>query len=288
MNHPIQPVHTPRFSEVIDGQPHEIGTGFTARHFSEEMFGTSMDPLLMVDHFVMTAPTFAPHLHAGMSAVTVMFEDAQGDFINRDSLGNTVALRAGDTYWLAAANGAVHEERPAEGARVHALQLFVNLPARLKHEPARTLHVQRDSVPILAGDRHRVRVVLGHSGAVNGAQGTPEPITLLDGHLLPGGRFEHLLPTGHQAWIYAVSGNLEIAIAGERRAVAPGQAITLSAGASAAIALQASEAAHFVLIAARPISEAFVKYGPLVMSTEAEVRSTLESHARGEFGRVPA
>src|SRR5215469_15411680 len=130
-----------RLGRIVSATTQTIGSGFAAHHFSEEMFDGSMDPLLMADDFVMTAPTFEAHLHAGISAVTAMFEDSVGDFLNRDTLGHNVALKAGDLYWLAAASGAAHEERPAEGARTHALQIFVNLPARLKTEPARALHV---------------------------------------------------------------------------------------------------------------------------------------------------
>ena len=141
----------PRLGETVLGEPHRIGSNFSAAHFSEEAFDGRMDPLLMVDHFVMTGPTFEPHLHAGISAVTVMFEDATGHFLNRDTLGRDVALEPGDLYWLAAASGAAHEERPAEGARVHALRVFVNLPARLKAQPARALHVRAADIPSLLG-----------------------------------------------------------------------------------------------------------------------------------------
>jgi hypothetical protein len=79
---------TRRIGKTTTGHPHEIGTGFSAIHFSEDMFGGDMDPLIMVDHFVMTEPTFEPHLHAGISAVTFIFEDAVGNFLNRDTLGN--------------------------------------------------------------------------------------------------------------------------------------------------------------------------------------------------------
>src|SRR5215467_368315 len=130
-----------RLGKIVSATAHEIGSGFAAHHFSEEMYGGSMDPLVMADDFVMTAPTFDPHLHAGISAVTAMFEDSTGEFMNRDTLGHNIALKAGDLYWLAAASGAAHEERPAPGARTHALQIFVNLPCRLKKEPARSLHV---------------------------------------------------------------------------------------------------------------------------------------------------
>lgn len=181
----------------------------------------------MVDHFVMTAPTFEPHLHAGISAVTAMFEDSTGDFLNRDTLGQDVALKPGDLYWLAAASGAAHEERPADGARVHALQIFVNLPARLKKEPARSLHVLGGDVPTLEGQGYRVRVLLGRSGDAVGAGGTPEEMTMLDGFLDRDAGFAHDLPEGRQAWIYAVSGRLIVRCDGADRVLETGTATTV-------------------------------------------------------------
>src|SRR5262249_27244858 len=161
---------------------------------------------LMVDHFVMTEPTFEPHLHAGISAVTAMFEDSLGAFLSRDTLGNNVGLMAGDLYWLTAASGVAHDETPESGARAHALQIFVNLPGRLKNDPARAFHVEADDIPIIRGQNHRVRVVLGRSGSAVGAEGTPEEMTMLDGFLGRDGEFSHRLPGERQAWVYAVSG----------------------------------------------------------------------------------
>jgi redox-sensitive bicupin YhaK (pirin superfamily) len=276
-----------RLGKVVTGVAHRIGNGFSAHHFSEDMFDGGMDPLLMVDHFVMTAPTFEPHLHAGISAVTAMFEDSVGSFRNRDSLGNRVSLKGGDLYWLAAANGAAHEETPEDGARVHALQVFVNLPARMKHCPARVLHVQAETVPVLEGDGYRVRVVLGTTGATSGADGTPEEMTLLDGFLADHGRFTHPLTEGRQAWIYAVTGRLLVRAGAEVRELEAGSATTVEAGSAAVIAFEATEPAHFVMTAARPIREPFVKAGPLIMSTADDVRRTLERYARGEIGRFP-
>ena len=271
----------------VAAKPRRIGRGFTARHFSEDMFGRQMDPLLMVDHFVMTEPTFGPHLHAGISAVTVMFEDSEGEFLNRDTLGQNIALKPGDLYWLAAASGAVHEEQPARGARTHALQIFVNLPARLKRKPARSLHVRAEDVPVLTGDGYRVRVLLGASHDVRGADGTPEEMTMLEGFLEPGARFSHLLPDGRQAWIYAVAGKLQVRLQDEQRLFEAGAALAVEAGEQAEISLEAGEPSHFVIMAAKPIREPFVKHGALVMSTAADVQRTLADYAAGRFGRLP-
>jgi redox-sensitive bicupin YhaK (pirin superfamily) len=278
---------TERLGNICVGSTHKIGDNFTARHFSEEMFGGRMDPLLMVDDFVMTGPTFDPHLHAGISAVTMIFEDSIGEFLSRDTLGHNVALRAGDLYWLAAASGAAHEERPADGARIHALQIFVNLPARLKKEPARALHVEANDAPVIEGDGYRVRVILGRSGDTVGADGTPEEMTMLDGTLGRGSRFSHKLMEGRQAWIYAVSGDLTVRAALEQRVLAAGGATTVAAGDETEILLEGSAGAHFVLMAARPIREPFIKHGPLVMSSVADVQRTLAGYARGQFGHIP-
>jgi redox-sensitive bicupin YhaK (pirin superfamily) len=69
--------------------------------------------------------------------------------------------------------------------------------------------------------------------------------------------------------------------------LAAGTATTVGAGPEIEILLRSVEKAHFVLTAAKPIREPFVKYGPLVMSTEADVRRTLAYYAEGKFGRIP-
>lgn len=241
-----------RLGEVVSAIRREIGDGFTSLNFSEEQFGRDMDPLTMVDHFIMTEPTFAPHLHVGMSVLTALFEDAQGGFLSRDTLGRNIVLKPGELYWLTAAMGAVHEQRPERGARAHGLQIFVDLPDRLKATPSHALHVRADAVPVLAGAGYRVRVVLGASGGATGAQGAPQGMTLLDGSLSGGGRFLHHLPLGRHAWIYAVSGDLTVRCHGEQRLLAAGQATSIGAGLATDITVESTAPAHFVLLAAMP------------------------------------
>ena len=238
-----------RLGAVVAAARREIGDAFSSLHFAEDQLGREMGGLMMVDHFVMTAPTFAPHLHVGMAVVTALFDDAHGELLNRDTLGRNIALKPGDLYWLTAAVGAVHEQRPGEGARAHGLQIFLDLPACFKSMPSHALHVRADEAPLLAAAGYRVRVLLGVSGDVAGAQGSPQEMTLLDGALQAGGRFVHQLPPGRHAWIYVVSGALTVGAQGEQRMVPAGHAISVGAGAAAGIGIEAVAAAHFVLLA---------------------------------------
>jgi redox-sensitive bicupin YhaK (pirin superfamily) len=217
----------------------------------------------------------------------MMFEDAAGGFFNRDTLGKRFALRAGDLYWLAAAGGAAHEEVPEAGARTHALQIFVNLPGRLKHGPAYSLLVRAEDVPVIEAPGHRVRVVLGQSGDIRGATGTPEPFTLLDVTLAPGGAFAHPLPSEEMAWIYVISGAVTLHSPAREHVIEEGRAISVRAGMDGLVRLEADTRAHAVLMAARPIREIFVKHGPVVMSTTADVRLALIDYADGRFGEMP-
>lgn len=87
-----------------------------------------LDPFLNLDDFTMSQPTFPPHPHAGFSAITYMFEDSPGAFVNRDSLGDRSLIEPGAFHWTQAARGMMHEEVPEHpGVRCHGLQMFVNL-----------------------------------------------------------------------------------------------------------------------------------------------------------------
>jgi len=72
------------------------GDGFSAKSYQHADFLGLMNPLIMVDHFVMSEPTFGTHSYVRLSAVTVLFKDSEGAFHNRDPLGNDIDLALGD------------------------------------------------------------------------------------------------------------------------------------------------------------------------------------------------
>ncbi len=241
-----------RFGAVVAGVPRTIGTGFTSLRFGGPMFERDTDPILMLDHFVMTGATFAPHLHQRITTITALFEDSLGSFHNRDTVGGSVVLEPGDLYRLAAGSGAVHEQRPGEGARIHALQIFVKLPCALHHNPPQASHVRRADVALLEGAGYRLRAVLGAEGGA-GMERTADEMALFDGVIHPGGRFTHHLPCDRKAWLYVISGQLELQVADSVCVLAAGQMTTVGAGAATRIAVRAAAACHFILITAEPV-----------------------------------
>ena len=281
------PLRAIELSTPTRAKPLHIGAGFEALSFKHEQFHGLMDPLVMVDHFTMTAPTFGAHPHAGMSAVSVLFEDSEGRFRSRDSLGNDLGLLPGDLYWLRAGRGAVHDEAPEPGARTHALQIFVNLPARMKHDAPDTLHVPAAAMPVIEGDGHRVRVALGETQGVIGASSPALPLTILDVQLQAGRGYTHDMPASHGAWLHVVHGDASVRIEGRTTQLAEHEAMALRAGsASAALEIRSHEGGQVVLLQGSPVDERFVQRGPFVMSTDDELSAVAADYAAGRLGSI--
>ena len=283
--------HTPvsrlDVTDPVSGRPIEIDSGFSALSFDHEQFGGLMDPLVMVDHFTMSEPTFGAHPHAGMSAVSVLFEDSRGLFHNRDSLGNDIDLEPGDLFWLKAGRGAVHDEGPRSGARTHALQVFVNLPAAAKRDAPDSLHVRAADMPELRGEDYRVRVILGHSNGVSGPTSPALPLTILDAQLEAGGAYVHQLPASHHAWIHAVRGSGQVSVGKTVRTLGPLSALAVSGGLEAtSLELRSEAGAQLVLIQGEPIREHIARRGPFVMNTCEELTAVAQAHAAGELGSI--
>ncbi len=280
-----------RVSSPVAGNELSIGTGFEAQSFRATELDAAMDPLVMVDHYVMTESTFGVHPHAGMSAVSLLFEDGEGRFHNRDSLGNNFDLQPGDLYWLKAGSGALHDEAPRPGSRIHGLQVFVNLPQRLRHDAPESLLVRRSAMPVVSGDNYRVHIALGSSNGVTGRSGLDSSMTILDGYVSEQGKFSHRISTHRNAWIHAIDGDLKVSVEGSLHTLKQGEALTVSSptdGPAAEIVLQSDSrgTAHFALFEAEPLNEPFVQKGPLVMGSSSEIEEAQAAYAAGRFGSI--
>jgi hypothetical protein len=282
-----------RFSQPVTRAPHAVGAHCDIRQFRHTDFGSAMSPLVLVDHYVMTGPTFELHPHAGMSAVTVLFEDTQGWMSSHDSVHTDHRIEPGDLHWTLAGKGIVHTQQPeGDDARLDGLQLFVNLPRRLKRiEPATMLLRARD-VPLIEGPGLRLRVLAGGLDGKTSPLLTPEPILIVDGCLDSGARTILPLPAGWNLWLYARSGkltahDLDAPQNDTGATLAPGEAVAISADETRAVELRPSAGAvKFVAIAGAAIDEPIVQMGPFVMNSREEAEQAMADFQAGKFGTV--
>lgn len=243
----------------------------------------------MVDHFVMSQPTFGEHPHAGMSAVSVLFEDSVGVFNSQDSLGNNDDLKPGDLYWLKAGRGATHDEKPVADGIAHGLQIFVNLPSKSKSDSPRAFHISSRDMPVIKSSDFRVRVVLGQSNDVVGQKSPCFPLTILDAYLNPKGHYKHKIQGDQSLWAYAVTGQISLSLEGMHFALSEGEAIAIHINTKQAEpSLAADDGAHAVLLQGAPIREQFVQRGPFVMSNSSELDAIVVAHKQGRLGSIKA
>jgi redox-sensitive bicupin YhaK (pirin superfamily) len=249
------------------------------------------DPFLLLDDFRSDDPAdyekgFPWHPHRGMETVTYVLK---GDAEHQDSLGHKGTIGPGDLQWMSAGSGIIHQEMPKGDAAgsMHGFQLWANLPAAKKMGDPQYRGITADAIPtvndpggavvkVIAGD------VRGVKGAVRDVSAEPE---YLDVALPAGATFTHPTTPGHTVFAYVIEGGAHFDDAGgplvaNRHLVSfhDGDAVAVRGG---------DRGARFLLISGKPLREPIAWAGPIVMNTQAELRTAFQELDQGKFIKHP-
>jgi quercetin 2,3-dioxygenase len=287
---------TRTLDHVINSQPTSDGAGVKLRRSLGSQRGLHVDPFLMLDEFYSDDPNdyiagFPPHPHRGFETVTYMLD---GHMRHEDHLGNRGDLGPGDVQWMTAARGIIHSEMPQQSeGRMRGFQLWLNLPAREKMKPAAYQDIPASRIPVVSLPKGgSVKVIAGQvelsggatAGPVNAgaAPHTTDPL-YLDVRLPAGSDFKLPLGAGRNAFLYVYEGSAEVGEGSAARAVPRRAAGVLSDG--DALELRAGpQGAQFLLLAAKPLREPVVQYGPFVMNTREEIEQAVADYRDGRLG----
>lgn len=217
---------------------------------------------------------FETHPHRGMQTVTIVLE---GALEHRDHTGAHGILRAGDVQWMTAGHGVLHSEMPHGDETAHTLQLWLNLPAKLKMMPARYQDQRLESTPVRMVPGGKVVVYAGRSHEVSHPHGSDYPMSLLDIRLGAGARLAQEVSTRDRGFVYVLDGRA--AIGGKD--VKKGEVAWFEPGEGSELALEAKEDLRGLLFAGEPIYEPAVAYGPFVMNTRQEIEQAFRDYQAG-------
>jgi redox-sensitive bicupin YhaK (pirin superfamily) len=252
-----------------------------------------LDPFLFLNHHgPQTYPPgnrglpFGPHPHRGFETVTFILD---GELAHRDSAGHESVIQAGGVQWMTAGSGLVHAELSPEdfrrdGGRLEILQLWVNLPARLKMTPPRYQGLQRDAIPALVCDQGRVKVnlIAGRWGGRTGPIHSLTDVFMSTIELAPGGRVGFGSLAGRNVFLYLARGTAAV----DGVAVAPWRLVELDLTGDT-VELAAEEEEAVVLFGhAEPINEPVVAHGPFVMNSREEIVQAIRDYQAGLFDAV--
>lgn len=272
--------------KIVQARKSTIGSGFTAFGINRENLGALIDPFLSLDQFLMSQPTFAAHPHAGFSAVTYMFEDSEGSFLNRDSLGGQIPISPGDLHWSQAGSGIIHEETPIEsGMDCHGIQMFVNLAAANKFVDPQAFHLASADVPVFQTDLGaRVRVLVGTAFGLTSPLPSLTEIAFLDVSLPPHTDFSHPVPLDHNAFVFVIQGAGYFGAIDQKLSIGDGGLFDRDGD---AIAVSTSDRGlQYIFCSGKPLNEPIYAQGPFVMNSAEQIRAVQMAYQTGKMGRI--
>lgn len=236
--------------------------------------------LLMEDKFEKGA--FDVHPHRGIETITYIID---GNINHYDSAtGGGGTLVKGDLQYMTAGRGVVHNESPADGERIHLLQLWVNLPCKDKMTAPRYQNLHARDMPVRQEEGAIIRVYSGSSGDVVSNTLNYTPVTFVEIILERGTSITQDLPGSYNGFIYVLEGSGTF---GENKVKAQkGQAMWLGAAEElkmSSIHVYADEKLRLVLFAGEPLMEPVVASGPFVMNTEEEIKQAYADYRNGKF-----
>jgi quercetin 2,3-dioxygenase len=286
------------------------GEGFPVRRAFAGVDLARLDPFVHMDQmgevdYGPGEPKGTPwHPHRGFETVTYIID---GTFRHQDSHGGGGLITNGDTQWMTAGAGILHIEAPPEelvvsGGLFHGVQLWVNLPARLKLTQPRYQDIRAGQVGLLssADGGALLRVIAGSfavasRGGLEGASPradtagpgiTHTPISLVHATVSAGAQVRLPWRPDFNALAYVLSGS---GFAGrDRRPVRMGQLAVFGAGEAITFAAGPQGDMDVLLLGGEPIREPVAAYGPFVMNTRAELVQAFEDYQAGRLGSVPA
>jgi redox-sensitive bicupin YhaK (pirin superfamily) len=287
----VNVMQTRTLKQIIKSIPATDGGGVKLLRSLGQSPSARLDPFLMLDEFSSMNPDdyiagFPDHPHRGFETVTYMLE---GHMLHQDHLGNRGDLKSGSVQWMTAGRGIIHSEMPQqESGRMRGFQLWVNLPAREKMKPAAYQDIQPEAIPLLAlKNGGQFKVIAGTAqtegrSVIGPVQGLSTEPLFLDVRLPAGGYFEHPVAQGHNAFVYLYEGLAEVGPIAEKRPLPPHAVGVLSEGDRVEVHA-GEEGAAFLILAAKPICEPVVQYGPFVMNTRDQIEQALADYRDGQL-----
>lgn len=298
---PAPPQRQRDVRRVVTAHTQLEGAGFTVHRPFPSAELRHADPFLLLDQMGPTAyepyqAKGAPwHPHRGFETVTYMLD---GTMVHHDSNAGGGVISEGDTQWMTAGSGMLHDELPAEelvisGGLFHGVQLWVNLPRRLKMADPRYQDLRASELTLVSSHDGAsvVRIIAGSLSEFTGPGSTYTPISYAHASLSPGAQLETLWPQHFSALVYVLFGSGSVGA--ERRPVGscqlavfgPGDALTVTADERQDTTTGDLEV---LLLGGEPIGEPVVAHGPFVMNTREEIRQAIEDFEAGRMGTIPA
>lgn len=271
-----------------------VGDGFRVHNFIPSISGLSMEemnPFIMLDYGskFYFPPSQRPrgvdvHPHRGFETVTIAYK---GRVAHHDSAGNSGVIGEGDVQWMTAASGVLHKEYHEEnfskdGGYFQMVQLWVNLPAKVKMSTPKYQEITKDNMGRykLPDGESVVEVIAGEYETVKGPAETFTPIHLMNAKLKQNAVAQFKFPAAYICSLLVIEGAV---IVNGKEKVMENHFVKLGNNQDA-FSIEATEDAVVLVLSAAPLREPIAAHGPFVMNSRAEIMQAFTDYQAGKFG----
>ncbi|MEN6635220.1 MAG: pirin family protein [Clostridiaceae bacterium] len=268
-------------SKTVRGQRAVDGAGVSLVRVIGNRDAYDFDPFLMLDSFDSTDPDdytagFPWHPHRGIETITYLIK---GKIEHMDSLGNKGTIESGESQWMTAGSGILHQEMPMATDRMLGFQLWLNLPKSEKMTEPAYLGITQEMIPVVRQDGAEIRVLSGSFGGVKGVMPRHIQAGILDISLPKGAHI--LLPTRPEetVFVFLILGDAVI----QAHLIPEKSAVLFSAGDSISVEATPDRDLRIILFTGKALHEPVAWGGPIVMNTRDELDLAFEELNNGTF-----
>ncbi len=212
----------------------------------------NFDPFVLWDHFdIGPGRGFPDHPHRGFEAITYMFK---GGMNHKDNLGNESFVSAGGAQRFTAGSGLVHSEMPAEKGHSNGIQLWINLPQRLKKIDPSYQQVDAADFPVKSINGAQVKVLVGNDSPLKLNTEVIYQHVNLDKQAV----YELELKPGMRGIVYVMNGHINV----NKEAAKADQALFIEGIEN--LNFSAEKDSEFMVCMGLPHNEPIKQYGPFV------------------------
>jgi quercetin 2,3-dioxygenase len=276
--------------KICQAQQTLEGAGFSVARAIPLPACESVGPFILLDHI---GPLMAPagqsvaaptHPHAGIETLSYFLD---GEGFHQDSLGNKATTGPGEVQWMRAGRGIVHDEAPGKslvehGGRVHAVQLWLNMPGASKSaEPVYQSFRQADIPKQAEANGLQISVIAGqYTGLVGPLTTFAEPLLM---HVSLKAKTSTCLALSdiEELGVFTLDGSVTI----NGNPVAANELAVMSDG-ERNLEIAGTADSELLILGGPEIRDDLVRYGPFVANSAVEMQETIDRYRKNLFGKL--
>lgn len=269
--------------QIYQGYHKVDGAGVKLQSFFTQDDVYDFDPFLMLDIFGSDNYEdyilgFPMHPHRGIETVTYLLE---GEFIHKDSLGNSGVLSGGELQWMTSGSGILHEEMPQKSDYLEGFQFWINMPKKDKMAPPEYLSITADKVKEIPVEKGLVKLI---AGEFNGEKALVNPkyvqAGMMDISLESGAKLSVNVKQDDTVWVCIFRGSASF---DATNAVAKAKSVVLFKHGDTVEISAGEDGVRLMLLTGTPLGEPIAWAGPVVMNTNEELHQAFAELRNGTF-----